>query len=309
MSIYEYICSQIGSDGFIHDSKCSLPDNSDLNLASTDFWVPGAYEGTLLRTEFDIKQNVVVNFHLARLFKKQVQNPSDARRVKLISAMSKYSAIAVVDPVISFLETFKIDKQLMREETLRILLKADKREAVKLAIAILGQCAVIDDLEILRNFAGHEEFSMYAVVALKKIVSGDEADQLFMEIADHLTGWGKLAVLMELDYTKPAVRNWGLRFGCMNDIGLSFSANICATKCRMITVLEDGSFINDETLFFGVCNIFDGLLEQHKTNDGINQYKDAANAITYFKKYTAESKYADNPRVSAIIEQLNNTKI
>jgi len=309
MSIYEYICSQLNNDGFLNDSGCNLPDNNDLNLSSADFWVPGAYEGTLLRTEFDIKQNIVINFHLARLFRKQVQNPSDARRAKLISAMSKYSAIAVVDPVISFLETFKINKEEMREETLRIIMTANKREAVKLAIAILGQCAHSDDLEILKNFASHEEFSMYAVVALKKIVSGDVADQLFMDIADHLSGWGKMAVLMELDYTKPEIRDWGLRFGCMNKISLSYSANICATKCKMITVLEDGSFVNDETLFLGICNIFDGLLEQHTTNDSIYHYNDAINAIKYFKKYVEESKYADHPRASAIIEKLNNTKL
>ena len=105
-------------------------------------------------------------------------------------------------------------------------------------------------------------------------------------LGEKLSGWGKIALMYELDYTDATVREWTLRKGCCNTIGLSYLANVCAIKGKMkdyLKNLEDSNQSLDSQLATGICNIFNGLLEDHSKNDGIYEYPDAKESARLFR--------------------------
>lgn len=60
MSIYEFL-KEKNTENTASDS-CSLPDSGDLCLRAGEAWVPGAFEGTILRTDIRIKQHLLMNY-------------------------------------------------------------------------------------------------------------------------------------------------------------------------------------------------------------------------------------------------------
>ena len=76
MSIYEFLKEkdpkEFAAGGY------QLPDSGDLHLRAGEVWVPGAFEGILLRTDSRIKQHVLINYHIANVVKKQALYPSEA---------------------------------------------------------------------------------------------------------------------------------------------------------------------------------------------------------------------------------------
>ena len=75
MSIYEFLKEQNAQEPA---AGSRLPDSGDLHLRPGEAWVPGAFEGILLRTDSRIKQHVVVNYRIANRVKKQALRPKSS---------------------------------------------------------------------------------------------------------------------------------------------------------------------------------------------------------------------------------------
>lgn len=287
-SIFGFLKKILDEQGYVKDGCVSLPDMGDMTLSENDVWIPGAYEGILLRSDFAIRQYSIVNFHISRVIKRHMNNPNEKNFEKMCRTLSKYSAISIVDPVMSFLSTS--DKDKMRNTALDIIHKTDKREVLKMGIALLGQSGKEEDAEILRVLGSHEEFTLYAVVAAKNIL--EDANSFILNLLEHLNGWGKISAVYELDYNREESRFYVLTKGCRNSIGLSYLSNVCAIKGKMADALEkaleDDENINE--LYLGACDIFSGLLEMHPQNDTISEYPDAERAAKAFYRITAEKE-------------------
>lgn len=265
------------------DPAGALPDQNELVLREGEVWVPGAYEGTLMRSDFSIKQHVVTNYIAARRVRKFALAPTLDNQKAVENCISKYSAISLADPVLSFLEHMHTDKQKLLEAAFILATQSGRREAVKLAIVLLGFCGQGNAraAHIVETLSRHDEFAAYGVVALKNILPKEEADTVLTELGEELSGWGKIALMYELDYSLPAVRSWTLQKGCRNSIGLSYLANVCAIKGRLKDYLleREMEFEPIEPEYFpGICDIFRGLLEENSENDGIYEYPDAVAA-------------------------------
>lgn len=309
-SIYSFLLENAGADGFLPTGFRELPDQADLCLAPGERWVPGAFEGLLLRSDYSLKQHLLVNYRLSRLLARQIRSGSTKDREKSSQRLSRYAAISLVDPLLSFLSTSGLVEADMRREALWFVKESKKRELVKLGIALLGQCGLPEDLSLLRLLGSMEEFTLYAAVAAKNILAEPGAANAFlMELADHLEGWGKISILYELDYEQEEARNWVLRRGCANTIGLSYLANVCGTKGRLADRLEallENPAEFDEELFWNTCLIFQGLLEEHAENDGISQYRDARRAALAFCQLVRATPRAADPAVSSVLSRLES---
>ncbi len=270
------------------DPAGTLPDQKELVLREGEVWVPGAYEGILMRSDFGVKQHVLTNYMAARRIRKFALNPTADNKKSVENCLSKYSAISLVDPVISFLAQFHTDTEKLLKAALILATQSQHREAVKLAIALLGFCGKgnAEAACVVKTLSYHDEFAAYGVVALKNILPKAEADNVLMELGQQLTGWGKIALMYELDYTLPRVRSWTLKYGCRNSIGLSYLANVCAIKGRLKDYLfeKEAEFEPmDPEYYPGICDIFRGLLEENQENDGIYEYPDAVMAADCFR--------------------------
>ena len=297
MSIYDFLLQQYNNGASYSD--IILPDHDDMSLEEDEVWTPGAYEGVVLRENYGIKQHVLVNYKVARIIRRQIENPCEKNCIKAEDTVRKYSAISIADPVISIiLSRYKLDKALMRKEALRMATESDKREVVKFGIALLGYCARSEDVLVLKVLGRHEEFSLYCAGALHVMMPGHAGNEVLLYLSENLKGWGKIAVAYEIDYTQEDARFYTIAQGCENVIGLSYLANVCATKGKMIEIMQaiiDGtrSFgkYSREQMFSGICTIFTGLFENHKTNDDMSNYKHAKKAARLFKEIVDKYPY------------------
>lgn len=297
MSIYEFLKNrtpnELAAEGY------ALPDSGELTLRAGESWVPGAYEGIVLRTNMRIKQHLILDYHIARAVKRYVIHPSDAAYAKVERYPVKYSAISIADPICSICVALKITKKSEQKASLRALakklaLESSKREAVKFGIALLGISGEPEDLEIIKPLGMHDEFTLYVAGTASRILEKDPTakNAYLKELAESVSGWGKIAVMYEFDYSDPDTRLWTVTHGCDNRIGLSYLANVCATKGDMKSVLsdmQDGKFsesgaYEEKAIFHGICDIFTGLLDPEENNDGLNEYRDAYESAKYYAK-------------------------
>ncbi len=291
-----------------------LPDQQDLTLQSEELWVAGAYEGTLLRSDFSIKQPLLVNYWVARKIKKYILQPSEKNRKAAESCISKYSAISLADPVLSFLSGMQLEPSKMYQAARTLAVSSSHRETVKFAIALLGYCGkgnkeAANTVKILSH---HDEFAFYGIVALKNILPEEEATEVLLSLGEKLTGWGKIALMYELDYSREDVRSWTLKKGCRNCIGLSYLANVCAIKGKLKEYLLEKEMEFepiDSDYFQGICDIFRGLLEENQKNDGIYEYPEAVAAANSLRTVLKFSPKEMQEAAGDIITQLDIKKI
>lgn len=308
-SIYEIVSS---------DPASCLPDQQNVTLKQGETWCPGAYEGTLLRSTYSIKQHSYTNHKIARIVKKYILDPTTENMKLVENTFVKYTAISVTDYVLSFMSRMKLNAKALHDGAIQLAVKSSVREAVKFAIALLGdvRCRIDSeiqsDAEIIKALSLNEEFTLYGLVAIKNILPEDQACRTLLDMGEQLTGWGKIALMYELDYTKPHVRLWALKNGCQNTIGLSYLANVCAIKGKLkdyLQELEDNQLPLDSEYLPGICNIFSGLLEDHPENDGIYEYPDAVDSANLFRAAVKRSSPEIKDKASDVIHRLNAKRI
>ena len=345
-SIYEWLKTEIAAGTL--ESDCRLPDHADLG-PDAEGWVPGAYESLLMRSTQSLRRSSFQNFLLALKVRKQILDPSEKNAEKEEAALLKSGALAVVDPLISFLFSLKTDKAKMHAEAVRLATGSTKRELVKVGIALLGVCggngagggsvaeaagagadgaadagnapnpagaAHCEDIDVLLTLARHEEFTFYAAPALRALAGPDKVNSLLLPLCRLVDGWGKTAILYELNYTPAAtgteaagtdatgtdaagtevaqadneyraekVYDYLLRHGCENRLGPALNANLCATKGRLAGKLESicaGETVPDRELWTGICEIMWGLTAFDGVNDSLNDYKSGIRARDAF---------------------------
>ena len=253
------------------------------------------------------------------------------------AALLKTGALAVVDPVISFLHAMHTDKAALRSEGLRLATGTRKRELVKVGIALLGmwgdrgdpeQPAGPDangdadkasgDLDILLTLARHEEFTFFCAPAVRSLAGAENVNDLLLPLLDGLDGWGKTAILYELNYdplqtdeasgVNPA-SEYLLRRGCFNRLGPEVNANLCATKgglaVRLKTLCESEE-LPDAELYRGICEIMWGLTSFSGVYDSLNDYKHGHDARNLFKQLVeTKPELAElDPRGPEIIDRM-----
>ena len=319
MTLYEWIKNEIDSGTF--ESNCRLPDHADLGPDAANSWVPGAYESLLMRSTYSIRRYAFQNYLLARKVRKQTLKPSEKNQEKEETALQKTGALAVVDPVISFLHAMHTDKAALRREGRRLACETRKRELVKVGIALLGMWGDKEggeDLEILLTLARHEEFTFFCAPAVRSLMGAGKVNGYLLPLADMLDGWGKTAILYELNYD-PALADEAtgvnpasdflLRRGCKNRLGPAVNANICATKGGLAEKLKEISgseALPDKELYSGICEIMWGLTEFGGVYDSINDYKYGHDARNLFKQLveTRPELEALDPRGAGIVERM-----
>lgn len=293
MSIYEYLQGKTPDE--IAEAGFKLPD---CDIVKGQEWVPGAFEGVLLRSDLRIKQHSLVNYLIASSVKRQALNPSEKNKKKMLKRFSKYTAISIVDPLCSFCIALKMTSSPERKEALRALAidlvkNEEKREVVKIGIALLGICGVPKDTQMLKVLGIHDEFTIYVAGTAVRLLEENSRNAYLTDMAENVTGWGKIAVLYELNYNDEFARLWAVKNGCVNTVGLSYAANVCATKGKMADILEamlkkEYDVEEELLLFFGICDIFTGLLNPSEGQDGLSEYSEARRAAQLFTNICSE---------------------
>lgn len=134
--------------------------------------------------------------------------------------------------------------------------------SVKLGLCLLNLFDLSENegaKRILKVLAHSEEFTDYVIW---NVVSWEEkeAQDFYFEMAQKLTGWGKINVVEAMKADTREKKEWLLCHGCKNSVLYAYLGYECAMKSDMYERLQTGNFSDEE--FAGASDIMSGLLDE-----------------------------------------------
>ncbi len=298
-----------GIYGFIRDrlqpipGDDALPDNEEFNKDKKLRFTAGASDGVALRhgvrhhgDESDEARAAAV---LAAV--------KEAIREPIAENIGRLYGLLIEDRTIDFIEAFL---SLLAEDRVGVsselptlarwlATEAPDRGVVKFGLALLGRCGDFRDAEILITLGRHEEFTLYASVALSEVLIDPEPT--LWELAKQVHGWGRIHLVERLgSTTNEAIKRWMLREGYKNRIMTEYLAYCCATTGGLIAALRDPE--PDERLLAGAGDIIEGLLSGRGTFKDIDDYADGAEAVLLYLKHVARRPTKDLTQFTVFLE-------
>ena len=275
-SLFQHIRAHIrqGETGLTEGGEI-LPDEERVRSESGLEWAAGALDGAvghhMVRAEGAERAAGAIHEALREL----TEVASRERAEALYTLLTEHRALEYVDPL---LEAIARDSDLNRYR-LRVVARwlvteAPDREPVKAGIALLGLFRGVHDRPLLQIFACHEEFTLYAAVALINALENPERD--LFRLARRLRGWGHIQLVERLAGTQDEeIKAWLLREGYQNSVTYGYTAYVCATSGELLDALS--SLDPDDALLKGAGDILAALIEGRRgPAEGIGVYADGA---------------------------------
>jgi hypothetical protein len=161
--------------------------------------------------------------------------------------------------------------------------KTDKRNAVKFGIAILGLCQNISVLHDIKILGLHDEFTVYASIAIAYL--SDNAENDLWELAKKVDGWGKIQLVDRLsrpDLSQP-IKDWLIYEGYKNSIMYEYLAYTCAINGELHKKLEADEI--NHKLFKSASDIIEALIAIDGPSEDITTYPFASQVIEDFIRH------------------------
>jgi hypothetical protein len=274
--IYAFVRARLDPAGRLADPTVELPDEA--KRAGRVKWVAGGADGVGsvhgLRDSDSADQARVVCEVIARLARR------DRRRHRrdLYDLLAKASALELADPLLELLAQEAPDRANVHEIGVWLVAEAPDREPVKIGLALLGATGVGSDVGLVRALGAHEEFTLFAAVALKNGLV--EPDAELWALASAVQGWGRIQCVNRLRGTSdPAIRSWILREGFRNSIMDEYLAFVAATTGDLLGALRESE--PDREMLTAAGEILAALIAGGPAED-LDDYVDGADAVESF---------------------------
>jgi hypothetical protein len=285
-SIYEHLRAGRGDE---------LPDEHlEVETVGMRF-APGAREGTLLRyaaAPEDIEERAAdLHASLVRL----ADRPGPRAREQVRERFRATPPREVVDTLLDRLAAYPPrDPTRLYGELRSLLLTSGRRNEVKYALALVGSFAHADDADVLRVFARHGEFALYAAVALSRLT--DDAEPVWRELLLETTGWGRTEIA-ELLLVEPSEET--LDFVLRHGLGPSNAIELAA-RCRLYDRIARGGV--DDELLDAVGAVLSALADPDDSPYGLADYPDALRAVErYLELLVARARTAEDLRRAEVV--------
>lgn len=163
--------------------------------------------------------------------------PTATNKAALYESLLDEAVVAQIDDLIERL----LDHQGRNDSRLHdlarsLVLDAPDRERVKLGIALLALFRNPEDLDIFLTIGRHDEFSLYAAVAIQ---NQENSERSHWELGKNVFGWGRIHVVERLsETTDPAIQDWLVRDGFRNEILYEYLAGLCARAGHLKEALK-----------------------------------------------------------------------
>jgi hypothetical protein len=200
-------------------------------------WVAGALDGVFGHHRDDRDAHEVAGLVLRALIA-LTEKDTDGRARALYSLLKTYSARQYVDALLSLItQSTSVNPDRVHAVSRWLATEAPDREPVKAAIAILGVVSRGEDRDLLLTLGKHEEFTLFSAVALQR--AEEHPDPLLWQLAQDVTGWGRIHVVERLAATRDdRIKSWLVREGCRNDIMDEYTALVCAKSGELVSALR-----------------------------------------------------------------------
>lgn len=276
ISIYEFLLQNVDEKtGKLFDS-CKLPDEprpTDSKLR----WGAGMLDGVLgtrSRKPDDSNRTELIFSALTCV----LQSPSAENIGQFYYLISNQNTLSYLDRLIARISSERIlHDEALAQFSVWLAKNAPDRGPVKVGIALAGVTTSGEAEEIISTLGKHDEFTLYAVVALNRSSSNPETR--IWELAQSVTGWGRIQAVRRLKDTKnEKIKAWMLRDGFRNRIMNEYLACICAQTGDLLTALQGTP---EETLLVGARDIISALIMGGPAED-ISDYEDGPEVAKRF---------------------------
>ncbi|HEX6649675.1 MAG TPA: hypothetical protein VF075_09050, partial [Pyrinomonadaceae bacterium] len=305
-SIYQHILANIraGEPGLGETGEV-LPDEEIVRGDKQLRWVPGAFDGTFGH-HTSHTEGAEAAKQIIEAFRSLARKANDERAASLYATLLDHSALTIVDHLLgAVLSVNELEAERIHMIARWLATNAADREPVKYAIALLGVFQGGHDRDLLLTLGRHEEFTLFASVALQN--SDEDAELSLWSLARLVTGWGRIHIVERLAETKDdQIKSWMLRDGYHNDVMHEYTALICAQTGGLLAALCQRDA--DEKLLKGAGSILTALVDGRRgPAAGIDSYPDGAEATQLYLQHLQprELDLEDYIAVSTIESFLN----
>lgn len=276
-SIFGFIGGRLDEAGRLSEPGVSLPDEAQVMSGGLK-WAAGAMDGVFghhggSAGSADPRANKAAN-----AFDRACRKPTKRRLHRLYDAVRDDSVLDYLDAMIEDLIQRQPDRSQLHDLGRWLAITAADRGAVKVGLAILGVTGLDGDVDVVRALGAHEEFTLYAAVALTNGLDNPESE--LWSLASAVDGWGRIQCVERVrGTTNPAIRAWILRDGFRNSIMYEYLAHIAATTGGLLEALQTGD--PDRELLTAAGEILEALVAGGPAED-MGDYEDGADAVEAF---------------------------
>ena len=280
-SIHRHLLNQLGAaTTSLSRAGVSLPDEDQVvqQSGSRFRWVAGALDGVFGHQSEESDPREVAGVVLKALTALTEKDTND-RAKSLYSLLTTYPALQYVDALLPLItQSASVQTDRVQAMARWLATEAPDREAVKAAIAVLGVVSRGEDGEVLLTLGKHEEFTLFSAVALQH--TEEHPEPLLWELAQSVTGWGRIHVVERLAAARDdRIKSWLLREGCRNDIMDEYTALVCAKGGDLVSALRAAN--PDHALLKGAGGILAALIRGGPA-EGVESYSDGPEATELY---------------------------
>lgn len=306
-SIYHYLLSRVTTEGKLDESASDLPDEKPSDEEGNNIrFAPGLFDA--ISGGGDTAEADAKIIALIKLLKDiaHTGNP--------VSQAEFYRRVVSSDAVISFIDTLlekAMDSKLPVKPYLLafaddLAFQTAHRNSVKIGLALLGMCGSKEEIEQIKILALHDEFTIFAVVALFNL--SDRLPEDLLELAKKVDGWGRIQIIWrwaDLDLSED-MKEWLLLEGYKNNIMYEYLAYTCAVKGDLHLKIQADTI--SSALYDAAGEIIDALIAGGPAED-ISNYVYAALTIESFIRHSQQhavslSYYLTLTRIKDFLDEI-----
>ncbi len=287
-SLFGYLASfPLDQDGRLPEAASTLPDE-DLLLSRTGNqlrWAAGAMDGVFghhTEGSDDMSADKAL-----RMIEAAVNTRSPEHVKDFYDLVNNEQVIHSVDPLLQAVRHSKaIQVDRLHALAQWLTRESPDRAPVKMGIALLGLISPPGDTEMLMRLGMHDEFTLYATVALTNTLPVPEAEDALWTLARRVDGWGRIHIVERLAKTSRSdLKAWMLREGYKNSVMYEYLAYACAVGGGLLQALEADSV--DAALLDGAGDLIRALLAGGPAED-ISGYVDGASVVSLYLAHTSK---------------------
>lgn len=267
----------------------TLPDEERVRGQSRFGWVAGGLDGAFGHHGGGAGSAERAAGEILEALRALAWAATGERAAALYVLLTEHSALEYVDQLLeAVVRDGDLDLDHLQVVARWLATEAPDREPVKAGLALLGLFTGGGDRDLLLTLGRHEEFTLYAAVAL--LNTEENAERQLYELARHVTGWGRIQVVERLAGTRDEeIKAWMLREGYQNDIMYEYTAHVCATSGDLLDALSSPD--PDDALLKGAGDILAALISgRGGPAEGIGEYEDGAETTELFLEHLRDGR-------------------